>query len=313
MTHEPTTTATRLPKDCSWTDPNDPTWPTPENPDRILTYTDTLRTLVCCPLSSLPLIERASPHFTTCTVRTDATATDIAAALDAIETHWEPIHPCYYGVRHGHIQAYGRGPNQFHATLTEPMEAGILPSTPTDQPIEPHQVGSVCWPSKFGWIILEATRTHVTEDSTFHLSVGLLMDGALTRPETVEPVFETLGESLPRTHHTWPLRQFTLQGKKQPLDRVESVDEATFGEPAEHHILRYHGSNPLYGTHADDLPTPPTTLKPFVYDPLSQVSTLVYRANTSRPDLGLGLDSITVVESPMRHTLFVAGTLRLAT
>jgi hypothetical protein len=191
------------------------------------------------------------------------------------------------------------------------MEEGLLSAAPSDQPLQPHHVGSCCWPSKFGWIVLEATRTLKNEGSTFHLTVGLLMRGPLTRPDTIEPVFETLGESLPRTHHTWPLRQFTLQGEDQPLDRIEPVDETTFGEPAEYHTLRYHGSNPLYGTAAKDLPTPPTTLKPFVYHPLSQVSTLMFRAQTDGPDLGL--DTLTVVESPMQRTLFVAGTLRLVT
>ena len=173
-----------------------------------------------------------------------------------------------------------------------------------------HHVGSCCWPSEFGWTVLEATRTRKSEDATFHLTVGLLLLGPLTRPDTVGPVVETLGESLPRTHNTWPRRQFTLQGAGRPLDRVEPVDETTVGEPADTHVLRDHGSNPLYRTPAEDLPTPPTTLKSSVYRPLSQVSTLLYRSDTKRLDAGLGLKTLAVVGAPMPYTLFVAGTLQ---
>lgn len=97
MAHEPTATTVHLPRDCSWTEPRDPTWPTPEESDRILTHTKTNRTLVCCPPSALPHINWGSPHFTTCTITTEATATDIATTLDAIETHWQP-NDCYYGI-----------------------------------------------------------------------------------------------------------------------------------------------------------------------------------------------------------------------
>lgn len=48
---------------------------------------------------ALPTIERGNPHFTTCTTTTEATATDIEALLAAIEIHWNPTHPYYYGFR----------------------------------------------------------------------------------------------------------------------------------------------------------------------------------------------------------------------
>jgi len=60
-----TTTAPRLPQDWSETDPHDPPWATPADPDQTLTDTETNQTLVCRPLSALLLVERDSPHVTT--------------------------------------------------------------------------------------------------------------------------------------------------------------------------------------------------------------------------------------------------------
>ncbi|AQL42081.1 hypothetical protein BV210_04835 [Halorientalis sp. IM1011] len=249
----------------------------------------------------------------TSTVRTEASPGAIATTLEAIEAHWHPTQSCYYGVRHGQVQAYGRGPDQFYETLIDPVDEEFLPSPSTERQLNPYHVGSCCWPTEFGWAILEASRSDYSDESTFNLKVCLLSLGPLIRPGPVETVFETLGESLPQVQTMWPLRKLIIKGDRQTLDRIEPVTEATFGTPGEFHQLRCHGTNPLYGTRAEDLPTPPTTLKVHVYRPLSKVSTLMYNPEPDGPDRECELGSLMLVDPPLQNTLFVTGTLRRAT
>lgn len=308
MATEPETRAISLPDNCTWRDPKDPPWPTPEDPDQILTHTTARKAIVCCPQLQIPSIERGSPHFTICTTSTTATESGIADVLDAIRTHCDPVAPCYYGVRHKYVQAYGRGVRQFKRTLTDPLDDAPALTPPPQRTPAPDHVGSCCWQTESGWVIVEAHRDSVTDDATFQIRVGLMMLGPLTRPETVEPVFKAVGESLPGMQKTWPLRQLILTRDRRPP--TESVAEETLGTAGDTRRLQIHGGNPLYGTQSDDLQALPTTLRDTMFTPLSRVSTLVY---TTEGRTSPHRSTLTVVEPPLMRTLFVAGTVQRTT
>lgn len=301
----------RLPTDTTWdSEPADefrhlPSgWPTTDRDDRLLTYNASSRVVVCGPISGVPSTEDTAPLFGYLECRTRSASVDtVAAVLDAIERHLDPCEDpldCWYGVKVGGVQTYGRTPDRFVtdlATVTDWLGDDSKPIG-TSHTERPRRVlGTALWPTDAGWAMLTYSR-RLTVDSG-ELTVRLLVPGLHLDESPFRTVCKSVAEPMSEVQHLWPDRWVKLQGRvRDPLARVERIDSDTAGP-----LTTLHGTNPLYRTSLDEwLADQPSS----IMEPLVQTSTFTYEPPaTGGTTPELQIKSLTAWDPPGGDSLVI--------
>lgn len=227
---------------------------------------------------------------------------------------------CYYGVRYGSAQTYGTMPHRFVADLEDGVgriarEHDQFTARVSNASEYGRQVGACVWPTAEGWFYFEASQRQ--GEGTYSVQFGLLTVGILTDPTSCHSFFRACGVDLPHRQPLWPLRQLVLTGSRlPPLERTEDVTATltSDGDTARTHRVTQHGTNPVFGTAAASLGGMPAALASSVYEPLSEVSTLLYDPHATRIVEGAyALDQLVALEPPLTESVFVCGKLSRAT
>ncbi|QCC51400.1 hypothetical protein [Halapricum salinum] len=289
-------------------------WLTDDDYPRAFTTNTGNRVVVCLPTFSLPVIERGAPQFSTLTARTTTdTTADLTTLFETAQLLLDPtLEPqtFFYAVRFGSRQIYGNTPGRFLEDL-EDLERRLEHSsvdTIHSKIADASIVGAGCWPTDYGWLAFEVTRS---TQGSFTVELSLLTTGALLDPTPVFEFFETCSLDPPRTHTSWPLRHLRCRGHAETrIHPIEPITTELDSDPEYGTTLSYHGANPLFDFDlASVAPSCSEAARSEIVAPLSAVATLCYETDTTGTD-SYRLDRLLAVEPPGARTLFVSATVR---
>ncbi|MFC7132357.1 MULTISPECIES: hypothetical protein [Salinibaculum] len=287
--------------------------------DRIVSINDSNNVVVFVPWLNFPSIETGVRQFIDISqFKRKQTVAEIESCLNTAHSMLEPSPrgSSWYGVLHGRVQLSSNTPSRFITDLRE-IEArarefeqkvsGFRASVP-GQP-ESECLGSILWPTKYGWFYLNALRPRA--DSRFFVRFGLLRIGTLLDPTPVSAFFEQTTEEPPMSQDPWPFRQLILSSNRSgPVVNSESVGDAIMLPigPDFSPRLRY-GDNPLLGVSPTHLGNLSESAARSLYRPLQLFSGVVYDRN-GQPDSADHVERLVVLDPPSRRTLYVTASLK---
>jgi hypothetical protein len=289
--------------------------------DRIVSLNDSNHVVVFVPWFNFPSIETGVRQFIDISQATGKqTVSEIENCLNTARSMLEPtrLESSWYSVLYGRVQLSSNTPSRFSTDLRE-IEAragefeqqvsGFQASPPGQSECE--CLGSLLWPTKYGWFYLNAIRP--PSDSRFFVRFGLLRVGTLLDPTPVSAFFEEATEQPPMSQDAWPFRQLTFLSKRSaPAANSESVGDAFMNPPDTESPSRLrYGDNPLFGVSPSHLGHLSESAAQSLYRPLQLLSGVVYD-RSGEPDSADHVERLSVLDPPSRRTLYVTASLKQA-